>query len=151
MEGGIRDGLDVLKALAFGADAVLIGRPFCLAAVGGGSEGVKLTADHLYNQLVRSMVLTGYPSVREAGRHLVSTPISPNPYGVFMKVSLPQRNKLAQSMLWNLFLLTVGAVFFSLGAQAVARIMASLPGGFSVPVCSAGIRPGCLRPRSGTC
>lgn len=56
-----------------GADAVLIGRPFCLAAVGGGSEGVKLTADHLYNQLVRSMVLTGCPSVREAGRHLVST------------------------------------------------------------------------------
>ena len=52
---------------------MLIGRPFCLAAVGGGSEGVKLTADHLYNQLVRSMVLTGYPSVREAGRHLVST------------------------------------------------------------------------------
>ena len=73
MDGGIRDGLDVLKALAFGADAVLIGRPFCLAAVGGGSEGVKLTADHLYNQLVRSMVLTGCPSVREAGRHLVST------------------------------------------------------------------------------
>lgn len=52
---------------------MLIGRPFCLAAVGGGSEGVKLTADHLYNQLVRSMVLTGCPSVREAGRHLVST------------------------------------------------------------------------------
>ena len=61
------------RAQAFGADAVLIGRPFCLAAVGGGSEGVKLTADHLYNQLVRSMVLTGCPSVREAGRHLVST------------------------------------------------------------------------------
>lgn len=35
MDGGIRDGFDVLKALAFGADAVLIGRPFCLAAVGG--------------------------------------------------------------------------------------------------------------------
>ena len=61
------------RAQAFGADAVLIGRPFCLAAVGGGSEGVKLTADHLYNQLVRSMGLTGCPSVREAGRHLVST------------------------------------------------------------------------------
>ena len=73
MDGGIRDGLDVLKALAFGADAVLIGRPFCLAAVGGGSEGVRLTADHFYNQLVRSMVLTGCPSVREAGRRLVST------------------------------------------------------------------------------
>lgn len=52
MDGGIRDGLDVLKALAFGADAVLIGRPFCLAAVGGGSEGVKLTAVIFTNQLV---------------------------------------------------------------------------------------------------
>lgn len=74
MDGGIRDGFDVLKALAFGADAVLIGRPFCLAAVGGGgSKGVKLTADYLYKQLVRSMVLTGCPSVHEAGHHFVST------------------------------------------------------------------------------
>ena len=46
-----------------------------------------------------------------------------------MKVSLPQRNKLAQSMLWNLFLLTVGAVFFSLGAQAVAAHHGFLTGG----------------------
>lgn len=48
-----------------------------------------------------------------------------------MKVSLPQRNKLAQSMLWNLFLLTVGAVFFSLGAQAVAAHHGFLTGGIS--------------------
>lgn len=72
MDGGIRDGLDVLKALALGADAVLVGRPYCLAAVGGGAEGVKLLTEQLHSQLVSGMVLTGCGSVREAGRHLVN-------------------------------------------------------------------------------
>ena len=47
-----------------------------------------------------------------------------------MKVSLPQRNKLAQSMLWNLFLLTVGAVFFLSARRLWLRITASLTGDF---------------------
>lgn len=72
MDGGIRDGLDVLKALALGADAVLVGRPYCIAAVGGGSEGVGLVTERLHKQLVSGMVLTGCASVAEAGRHLVS-------------------------------------------------------------------------------
>ena len=40
------DGEDILKMLAFGADAVLIGRPAAVAAVGGGAEGVKLNINH---------------------------------------------------------------------------------------------------------
>ena len=71
MDGGIRDGLDVLKALALGADAVLVGRPYCIAAVGGEAEGVRLFTERLHSQLVSGMVLTGCGSVREAGRHLV--------------------------------------------------------------------------------
>ena len=62
----------MLKALALGADAVLVGRPYCLAAVGGGAEGVKLLTEQLHSQLVSGMVLTGCGSVREAGRHLVN-------------------------------------------------------------------------------
>ena len=40
IDGGIRNGLDILKALALGAKGVLIGRPFVTAVYGGGSEGV---------------------------------------------------------------------------------------------------------------
>ena len=39
-DGAVRDGVDVLKMLALGADAVLVGRPLCIAAIGGGVEGV---------------------------------------------------------------------------------------------------------------
>lgn len=40
VDGGIRSGVDIFKALALGADAVLIGRPFVTAVYGGGAEGV---------------------------------------------------------------------------------------------------------------
>ena len=39
-DGGIRDGVDVFKMISLGTDCVLIGRPFCIAAVGGLKQGV---------------------------------------------------------------------------------------------------------------
>lgn len=54
-------------------------------------------------------------------------------------------------MLWNLFLLTVGAVFFSLGAQAVAAHHGFLTGGIFGAGLLGWYTTGCLRPRSGTC
>lgn len=59
VDGGVRTGVDVLKMLALGADAVLIGRPLVIAAYGGGVEGVALVIRRMTNELKQAMVLTG--------------------------------------------------------------------------------------------
>ncbi|MFX0210489.1 MAG: alpha-hydroxy-acid oxidizing protein, partial [Candidatus Hodarchaeota archaeon] len=64
-DGGIRTGYDVLKMLALGADAVLIGRDIVRAAVGGGSEGVRLQMDYLRETLKKGMKMTGCSSLNE--------------------------------------------------------------------------------------
>lgn len=75
-DGGVRDGVDILKMLALGADAVMIGRPFSIAAMGGEAEGVKAYIETLKGQLKSTMVLTGCPSVKETSMHLISVPKS---------------------------------------------------------------------------
>lgn len=62
-DGGVRTGGDVLKFLALGADAVMIGRPFSVAAVGGLQNGVELYIDKIRMELEQAMVLTGVSSV----------------------------------------------------------------------------------------
>ena len=59
VDGGVRHGEDVLKMLALGADAVLLGRPAAVAAIGGGAEGVKLLLDTLKRELMDAMMITG--------------------------------------------------------------------------------------------
>lgn len=59
MDGGIRSGLDVFRALALGADAVLIGRPYVAAACGGGEEGVAFYTDKIAAELKDVMKMTG--------------------------------------------------------------------------------------------
>ncbi len=59
VDGGIRSGADVFKCLALGADAVLIGRPYAVAAHGGGAEGVRLYTERLAAQLSETMLMTG--------------------------------------------------------------------------------------------
>lgn len=68
VDGGVRTGADILKMLALGADAVMIGRPYSIAAIGGGREGVALYTETLRSQLEQAMIMTGCPSVKEAGR-----------------------------------------------------------------------------------
>ncbi len=63
-DGGVRTGADVLKYLALGADAVLIGRPLVVGAFGGGAEGVTALLQKLKNELTSAMLLTGTASVR---------------------------------------------------------------------------------------
>ena len=59
VDGGIRSGVDVFKALALGADAVLIGRPFVPAVYGGEAEGAKLLFEKCKAELTDTMTMCG--------------------------------------------------------------------------------------------
>jgi len=65
VDGGFREGVDILKALALGASAVLIGRPIAIAAVGMGSEGVSFYLNHLKKDLEKAMILTGCATIKD--------------------------------------------------------------------------------------
>ena len=72
-DGGVRSGGDVLKLLALGADAVMIGRPFSIAAVGGLQDGVETYIDTIGEELKQAMVLTGTESVTDVDRKILFT------------------------------------------------------------------------------
>jgi lactate 2-monooxygenase len=65
MDGGIRGGADVLKALALGADAVLVGRPYVYALAVGGSDGVSALIRQLAAETDVTLALLGGRSVNE--------------------------------------------------------------------------------------
>lgn len=65
VDGGIRSGVDVFKALAMGADGVVIARPFVTAVYGGGEEGVKIYIDKLASELEDAMAMCGAHSIAE--------------------------------------------------------------------------------------
>lgn len=71
VDGGIRSGADIFKALALGADGVLICRPFVVSVYGGGVEGVKLYADKLRGELEDAMQMCGAYSLDEITRDMV--------------------------------------------------------------------------------
>lgn len=74
MDGGVRSGLDVLKALALGAKACFVGRPWAWALGAGGEKQVARMLEILRAELAVAMVLTGCTSVRDAGRSLLDRP-----------------------------------------------------------------------------
>lgn len=67
MDGGIRRGMDVVKALALGADAVAIGRPMWWALTVGGPGGVAGVLDYFQRELVNTMLHCGAASVKALG------------------------------------------------------------------------------------
>src|SRR5204862_653569 len=67
-DGGVRRGADVLKALALGADAVLIGRPYVYGLAVGGQAGVERVIQQLWAEVDSSLSLLGAHSVRELDR-----------------------------------------------------------------------------------
>ena len=65
VDGGIRSGTDVFKALALGADAVIIARPFVTAVYGGAREGVESYINKIGSELKDTMAMCGVASLAE--------------------------------------------------------------------------------------
>lgn len=71
VDGGIRSGVDVLKALALGADGVLICRPFVTAVYGGGKDGVKAYIDKIGGELADTMSMCGAYTLEEIRKDML--------------------------------------------------------------------------------
>ena len=73
VDGGIRSGVDVFKALALGADAVVIARPYVTAVYGGAAEGVQAYTDKIGSELADTMAMCGAHSLSEISKDMVFT------------------------------------------------------------------------------
>lgn len=71
VDGGIRSGQDIFKALALGADGVLIARPFVNMIYGAQEEGVKAFVDQLEQELIDTMEMCGASTIQEITRDMV--------------------------------------------------------------------------------
>ena len=90
VDGGIRSGTDIFKALALGADGVLICRPFVVAVYGGGEEGVKLYIDKLGAELKDAMQMCGAHSLAEITPDMVR--VRAEPIKLLSALSIFSRN-----------------------------------------------------------
>lgn len=71
VDGGLRTGADIFKALALGADAVLVGRPFVPAVYGAGADGVTLLLNKYLAELKDTMTMCGAHSLAEITREKI--------------------------------------------------------------------------------
>lgn len=74
VDGGIRSGVTVFKALAMGADGVIIARPFVTAVYGGEKEGVKAYIDQIAAELADTMAMCGAATIDEITEDMIRLP-----------------------------------------------------------------------------
>ena len=74
VDGGIRSGLDVFRAIALGARACLVCRPFVVSAFGGGERGVRDYLGQLRSELADAMEMCGMPSLHDISREALWAP-----------------------------------------------------------------------------
>jgi 4-hydroxymandelate oxidase len=74
MDGGVRRGTDVVKAIGLGARAVLIGRPVLWGLARGGEAGVASVLEIMRRELDLAMALAGCPSIADIRRELIQSP-----------------------------------------------------------------------------
>ena len=77
VDGGIRRGSDIVKALALGADACAIGRPYLYGLAAAGQDGVSHVVRLLAEEMSRTLMLLGVSNIKElrdSGRALTSPP-----------------------------------------------------------------------------
>ena len=71
MDGGISSGQDILKAIAMGAEGVMIGRSFVYGLSAGGKEGVTKSLEILNKELDMTMALCGRRDIKDVGRDII--------------------------------------------------------------------------------
>jgi (S)-mandelate dehydrogenase len=74
VDGGVRRGVDAIKAVALGAEGVMLGRATLFGAVAAGEAGARRAIEILRDELVRSMQLSGVRSIAEIGPDLLAPP-----------------------------------------------------------------------------
>jgi L-lactate dehydrogenase (cytochrome) len=72
LDGGVRSGIDVLRALALGAQGVFLGRAWAYALAAQGGKGVARALEIIRGELTTAMALTGLTDVRKADRSLLA-------------------------------------------------------------------------------
>jgi (S)-mandelate dehydrogenase len=75
VDGGVRRGVDAIKAVALGAEGVMLGRATLFGAVAAGEAGARRAIEILRDELVRSMQLSGVRSIAEIGSDLLAPPL----------------------------------------------------------------------------
>eukprot|EP00939_MAST-03C_sp_MAST-3C-sp1_P000593 g593.t1 len=90
VDGGVRRGTDILKALALGAKAVGVGKPAIYSMSAYGTPGIQKMVDVLREELTKCMRLVGAPTLKDLNsrmvdisalsKHTMSAPIPPSPY-----------------------------------------------------------------------
>ena len=71
VDGGLRSGVDVFKALAMGANAVVIARPYVTAVYGGADEGVRMLTERIGSELADTMKMCGAKSLSDIDRNYI--------------------------------------------------------------------------------
>jgi len=79
VDGGIRSGVDIFRALALGARGVMIGRPWAWALAGGGEAGLKNLLASLQQELRLAMTLTGVTRIADIGTDQLDRNSNPEP------------------------------------------------------------------------
>jgi L-lactate dehydrogenase (cytochrome) len=76
MDGGVRRGTDVIKAICLGARAVLVGRAYAYGLAAGGPVGVARAIEILRTEMDRTLKLLGCPSIKDLDRSFVNAPVN---------------------------------------------------------------------------
>ena len=76
-DSGVRRGSDVIKAIALGAEAVLLGRPYVYGLALGGESGVKAVIENLRADVDLTLALAGHDTLRDIDGSILSSPYQP--------------------------------------------------------------------------